>query len=116
MNYVFEINLPEHVRFLSLYAMFDGRWSLGVAARYELLSPAGSSLGGVVATGYGLSIGEAQVNALAKLQERIEEANNRPRVPLPPAPSKSVPSARNTSAFGEKSVDDILGLIMGGKK
>jgi hypothetical protein len=109
MIYDLHIPLPDHMRFLSLYHLFDGRWSMGLAASYELLSSSGSSLGGVVATGYGLSVEEARVAAIDKLQANLEERKNRPPAPLPTLGKSSL--ARNTSAFGEKSVDDILALL-----
>lgn len=109
MYYVFEIPLPDHVRFCSLYLKYDGTWSLTIAGKYELLNPSGSSLGGIVATGHAGTVEEARVEALGKLMAKLEEARDRPAVPLPVLGKK----ARSASAFSDKSVDDILAQIMG---
>jgi len=116
MNYVFEISLPDHVRFGSLYLQHDGKWSLGVRAAYELLDPHGSSLGGVVATGYGATVEEARVAALDKLQAQLEVARNR-RAPDPVTVQPHARSQpRNAAAFKGKSVEDILAAIGVAKK
>jgi hypothetical protein len=112
MIYEFNIPLPDHVRFGSLYLQHNGVWSLGVRAAYELLDPHGSSLGGVVATGYGATVDEARIQALDKLQSQLREAHSRPASDPPRLQSHSrLNRSGHSETFKGKSVEDILATL-----